>query len=627
LNNFDFNSPLSVILENLPNTYLSIINPDYTVGYTNGGKFKELGLNPQEFIGLHAKDIFGEHFQFVASYYQKAFAGEVCEFDLFINNEYQHYKVVPLEDGTKAITKILSVATDVTKAHRTRAQLLENQEKLLEAQKIAKLGRWELDLISGELTWSDEIYHIFGTKKGEFSKTYESFLDFIHPEDRSMVNEVYQQSLLNKSQYDIGHRILLKDGTIKYVRESGITHYDQDGTALRTIGTVHDITEQKNMEEKLSRSEKLQSVGQLAGGIAHDFNNQLTGILGFSEMIKTISSNAEIQEYANNIVQSAEQAAKLISQLLLFSKQGKYTIERINIHAVINDAIKILNHSVKKDIIITRDFAACDLYVDGDYGQLQNAILNIFLNAVDAMPDGGDISIETSQIENSGELSESVQELVQIKITDTGNGIPIGIISKIFDPFFTTKNVDKGTGMGLAAVHGTIDKHHGTIEVQSKDGVGTTFLILLPHQAKQDTNSVFVDNAFELSTKNILAVDDERMNRIVLKKQLSTLHHSIEVFSNGTLLLDYIAKSEEQPDLIIMDYIMPGMSGKELHASLKKLSLDVPIIICSGYSKENEICEILKDSNTYFLQKPFLKSDLAKVLHEASTAAKGRPNG
>jgi signal transduction histidine kinase len=377
------------------------------------------------------------------------------------------------------------------------------------------------------------------------------------------------------------------------------------------------ITEHQQLEEQIRHSEKMTAIGQLAGGIAHDFNNQLTSVLGFAEMLENRLEDKELCKFASHIKNAAKRSAELTGQLLNFSRKGKNLSESVNIHKVIAEVISILEHSIDKRIKLHQILNASPATTIGDPTQLQNAILNIVLNARDAMPEGGDITFETDVSEldeifckaNADELL--LGSYLELSIKDNGCGMDTETQKHIFEPFYTKKKVGEGTGMGLASVYGTIQNHNGSIKVYSEVGHGTTFRLYLP--SSEDLSSeqeAIVKSSPITGNARILLVDDEPAVRAIATEMLKELGYKVTVCTNGKEAIEHYKKSWKDIDLVLLDMVMPKLGGRDVFAAMRKINPDIRAILSSGYSISGDVQTILDEGVMAFVGKPY---ELAKL--------------
>jgi len=379
----------------------------------------------------------------------------------------------------------------------------------------------------------------------------------------------------------------------------------------------------KDSQERLRQGEKLEAIGLLAGGIAHDFNNQLTGIMAFANLIRiTAKDNAEISELAEGILSSSRRSAELTSQLLAFARKGNLLAVTVDIHHIVANVITLLKHTIDKRINLKQELNANPSTVLGDPTAIENALLNIALNARDAMPSGGDIVFTTGIINLDLEYSMSLPyEIVPgtylcLSVTDTGCGIGKTTLSRIFEPFFTTKEQGKGTGMGLPAAYGTMRSLKGAITVYSEPNHGTSFHLYFPLLRIEGQSTVSEEKLVpaENGHGHILLVDDEQFVAESINKLLQRMGYSVTVFHNGKEALGFYSENWKSIDLVILDMVMPIMNGKEAFLAMKNVNQDIVVLLASGYSLNGEAQSILNMGANEFIQKPFDIDELRKKI-------------
>ena len=372
----------------------------------------------------------------------------------------------------------------------------------------------------------------------------------------------------------------------------------------------------------MEQSKKLEVIGQLAGGIAHDFNNQLSGIIGFADLLRIhTKKNKKLSYFAENILKASNRASDLTTQLLAFARKGKYKSIPVNIHSLIHKVVTILLRSIDKTIQIKQHLEANPSNTIGDPTQLQNAILNIAINARDAMPNGGELKFTTSNVNlkkeylPDGKGNIETGDFILLSISDTGVGMDEETRKHIFEPFFTTKGIEKGTGMGLAAVYGTIQSHHGAINVQSEQDHGSIFRIYLPEciETDEESEELIVDY-YTKGKGTILLVEDEEVVSKMTSAMIENLGYNVVTCSDGAEAVEFFRKSFKKIDVVVLDIILPVIGGKKVFSDIRKIDKNSKIILYSGYSPDNEIRKILRKKNTEFIQKPFKLSEMSKKL-------------
>jgi len=447
-------------------------------------------------------------------------------------------------------------------------------------------------------------------------------IQFPFPEEFEKLKNKYLSGSDESCGIDkINFQMTLKSGARKDLVYSLVPFVFDDQKSI--VSMIYDITEEKALQEQLAQSQKMDTVGQLAGGIAHDFNNMLSGILGSAEVIGMKTDlDGEVREYINIIINAAERASELTSKLLAFSRRGKIISSVIDIHECISSVIMLLKRSIDKRIVIKESLLAERFKITGDPTLIQNALLNLAINAKDAMPDGGSITISTREAYLDDDFIKKYPHAdkglhLEIDVSDTGAGISRENLPKIFDPFFTTKPVGKGTGLGLAAVYGTVKEHRGFIRVYSEENVGTVFRIYLPLDSEQKYEKEKVESVIISGKGRIMVVDDESVIRNTAYGMLSSMGYDVLLAQDGEEALKIYESEVEKIDLVILDMVMPKISGKETFERLKKIDKSVKVIFSSGFSPEAVAGDIRGIGTIGFIQKPYRIVELSKLIHEA----------
>jgi signal transduction histidine kinase/ActR/RegA family two-component response regulator len=369
------------------------------------------------------------------------------------------------------------------------------------------------------------------------------------------------------------------------------------------------------LELELARSQRMESLGKLAGGLAHDFNNMLTGIIGHAELVALkAADNEELSRHAQLIVGTGERAAQLTRQLLTFSRQRERVVEPTSVHRLVENVVAMLERSVDRRIQLKVDLAATPDVVDGDAAQLESALLNLGINGRDAMPEGGVLSFATER----AALGEPPLPWIRIRVADTGSGIPEEHLDRIFDPYFTTKAAGKGTGLGLAAVYGTLRDHGGDIAVESRRGAGTTFTLSLPASGAERGPAAKPRRLLVGLPRRVLAVDDEPAVLESLRGMLESLGHTVLTASDGAEAIEMFTRDPATIDIVVLDMVLPRMSGRQVLERLRERDRRVRFILTSGYSEE-PLTELLAYGGARWMPKPFRQSELAVAIEELST--------
>lgn len=417
--------------------------------------------------------------------------------------------------------------------------------------------------------------------------------------------------------------LIAKDGTERLIADSGAPIRDAAGEYVGTILILRDITEQRALEQQLQQSRKMDAIGQLAGGVAHDFNNLLCGIMGSTELLQDeIPQGSCGMKYVDLILTSATRAADLTSNLLAFSRKSNLRSDTVPVHAILKEMIGLLSHTLDKRILIQPNLNAPSDTVTGDASQLQNVFLNLCINAGDAMPDGGKLSISTRLTEldeahckNSLFNLQSGPHLI-VEIHDTGTGIPLNIMNRIFEPFFTTKAIHKGTGLGLAAAFGTIKQHNGSITVYSEEGQGTLFNITLPL-----TNGTLPPERAKMTpihgSGTILIAEDEEAIRVTTESMLTRLGYQVLTADNGEEAVQIYRDHQDTINLVLLDKVMPKMNGTDCLKQLLLINPHLAIVLSSGFTDETSLAELNRLGLKGFIQKPYQTVGLSQAIAAA----------
>lgn len=400
------------------------------------------------------------------------------------------------------------------------------------------------------------------------------------------------------------------------------------GSVANIVAMFEDLTEKRRLEEALRQAQKMESIGTLAGGIAHDFNNILGGVLGYVSLIKTrISHHDPLWRYVEIIEKSARRAADLTQQLLAFARGGKYSVQILDLNRIVNEAVQLVASTLGKKIEVVMELEEGLPKIEGDSSQIVQALVNICINARDAMPQGGQLRIKTQTADPAKpsrfNLTGRTDGYVLLKVEDTGIGMTKEVMSRIFEPFYTTKREQKGTGLGLAMVYGIVKNHGGYIDVDSEPNSGTCFSIYLPATTRAiEERHTPEGRPAGGGHETILVAEDEEVIRELLTEMLSDEGYQVLVAENGKEALDIYSKEGSGVDLVILDMIMPEVNGVEAFRQMKQLDPQAKILLSSGYTQESEAQSILNEGALGFIQKPYAVNEL---LSKIRSILDGRP--
>ncbi len=459
------------------------------------------------------------------------------------------------------------------------------------------------------------------------------WIEVVLPEDRHIQQERYAK--LFRGETEVSElRIRAKNGEVRWIRDYGRPEWDaKQNRVVRIYGAAQDITERRTLEDQLRQAQKMEAVGRLAGGVAHDFNNLLMVIRGYTELlIEQLPAESPLLRSATQIEKASDRAAALTQQLLAFSRKQVLALQTLNLNAVVASVDKMLHRVIGEDIELV--IRTCDelSHVKADPGQIEQVVLNLAVNARDAMPSGGKLTIETSNVEldegfvrlHRGALPGSY---VMLAVTDTGVGMDDSTQARVFEPFFTTKEKGKGTGLGLATVYGIVKQSNGYISVESAPGQGACFRIYLPRveAPEEATSEPLAGRGAHRGKETVLVVEDQDDVRDIALEFLRAQGYATLQASNGAEALELAGRHKGRIDLLMTDVIMPGMSGRELAQRLTALRPDTRVLYVSGYTEEAIGQHGVLEEGTEFLAKPFSRDALSRKLREILDA--GSPAG
>jgi two-component system cell cycle sensor histidine kinase/response regulator CckA len=539
---------------------------------------------------------------------------------------YQRY-IAPHRVNAQIVGRVASFR-DIGESVRAAEAIEQHRAFLEKAQEVAHIGSFIVELDGSDmLGWSAETHRIFGVPLGQFSGTSQAFFAFVHPEDRDTVRRAAEAAQAGTAPYDIEHRITRADGSVRWVQEKADVLRDAGGKATRMVGTVQDITDRRLLEDQLRQSQKMEAIGRLAGGIAHDLNNALTAIAGYAELaLGEVPAGHAARPDVEEIRKAAERAGSVTRQLLAFSRKQLLEPRLFNLNDTVVNIARLLTRLLGANVHVDTKLAASLPEVLGDPGQVEQAIINLAVNARDAMPSGGRLTL-TSSLDQVDEefarrhLPMAAGRWVALRVTDTGHGMTHETRVRVFEPFFTTKEVGKGTGLGLSMVYGTLKQIGGFIFVDSEVDRGTTFRLYFP---PADENPLAMPPAQARASvqrgenqghETLMVVEDETAVRNLVASALrhDGYHLLLATSAEEALLLD-----EKHPgtiDLLLTDAIMPGKSGIELAAAMAARRPGLPVIIMSGYTEET-LTGMPREKPISLLQKPFTPRELRRRIRD-----------
>jgi two-component system cell cycle sensor histidine kinase/response regulator CckA len=531
--------------------------------------------------------------------------------------------VAPCRVGSRTVGRFASFR-EVGSSVYTAEALEVHRTFLEQAQEVAHIGSWVVELDgSDRLGWSAEAHRIFGVPLGRFEGTAEAFYASVHPDDREAVKAATRAARADGVPYDIEHRIVRPDGTVRWVHEQANILRDPQNRPRRLIGTVQDVTDRRQLEDQLRQSQKMDAIGRLAGGIAHDLNNALTAIAGYAELaLGEVEAGHPARADVEEIRRAAERAGSVTRQLLAFSRKQLLEPRIFDLNNTVTGIARLLSRLLGTGLHVQTRLSDTALSVLGDPGQVEQAVINLAVNARDAMPGGGQLLLTTGMEIVDDQFARThvpmpAGSYVVLSVTDTGHGMSREIQARIFEPFFTTKDVGKGTGLGLSMVYGTLKQIGGFIFVDSEIDRGTTFRLYFPPAASKPAAAALLSGRDERPRGNetVLIAEDEPAVRNLVASALRRDGYRLLVASSAEEALGLADAHDGRIDLLLTDAIMPGRSGLELANLMVARRPGLPVIVMSGYTEENLAISGLSEPVS-LLQKPFTPGDLRRRIRE-----------
>ncbi|MBX3472519.1 MAG: response regulator [Planctomycetes bacterium] len=502
---------------------------------------------------------------------------------------------------------------------RAEEALRQSEERLRFALAAGRMGIWEWQVDEDHLTISDELFGLLGVDRSAWPGTFGGLVEQVHPDDREALEAVVRAARrpgARDEHVECAFR-LAGDDDVRWALLKGRVVRGLGGRALRLTGTLSDVTEHKQLEARLLQSQKLESIGRLAGGVAHDFNNLLTVILGSTYLAERDPMlTPGTREHLDAIREAAERAGQLTSQLLAFARKQVLRLRVLDQGQVVREMHGMLRRLVGEDVALRVELAP-DLWpVRADRAQLEQVLVNLVVNARDAMPDGGALSVATANAplgEDAGRLGLPPGDYVRLTVKDTGVGMDAATREHVFEPFFTTKG-RAGTGLGLATCYGIVSQLGGQIAVDSAPAEGSTFTVLLPRVDERPEQDERPPEAVQGGREVVLVVEDEPLVRNLAVNGLSLHGYRVIAAPSPQEALRVAKEHPGAIDLLVTDVVMPGMSGRQLADEFRALRPGAPVVFMSGYA------DVALEPGARFLQKPFTPAALARVVREALDA-------
>src|SRR5262245_11089298 len=498
--------------------------------------------------------------------------------------------------------------------------LEETIAQLERAQHIAHVGSWVAALDESErLDWSAEACRIFGLAPGGFAGTCAAFFAFVHEDDLDAVRAARDAATAaDGPPFDVEHRIVRTDGAVRWVHERADVVRDERGAAVRMIGTVQDVTDRRLLEEQLRQLQKMEAIGRLAGGIAHDLNNALTAISGFAELaLGALPADHRARPDVEEVRRGAERAASVTRQLLAFSRKRLLRPRHFDVNETVASMARLLSRVIGPEVRVTARTSGDSLTIVADPGQIEQAIINLAINAKDAMPGGGELMLSTSveTIDGTDVKARAMPagSYIVVRVADTGAGMSPETQARAFEPFFTTKGAGKGTGLGLSMVYGTMKQGGGFVFIDSEVDRGTTIELCFPAAPEPAAAAAGPQTS---AGGTVLVVDDEPAVRTLVASTLRADPVNVLLATSAEDAIAVAGAHRGEIDLLLTDAMMPGKSGVELARLLVSERPGLRVLIMTGYTPDAIGMDGLPQK-VAVLQKPFSPGDLRKRVREA----------
>jgi PAS domain S-box-containing protein len=528
-----------------------------------------------------------------------------------------------LRDDDEGVVATLSSGTDITDRNRSAEALRTAEERMRFALDAAGVGIWDMDYATGVIQWSGILESQYGLRPGTFGGTFDAFVELIHPDDRDSVKETIAKAMKSGADFSILNRLIWPDGSVRWLSGAGRILLGGHGEPVRGVGISLDVTARHTLEEQYQQAQKMDAIGRLAGGVAHDFNNLVTVIIGYCELLLVDLEpddphRADIVE----IQKAGASASGLTRQLLAFSRKQIIEPTLIDLNVVVTDMREMIGRLIGEDVKIVLGLQHELNSVKVDKGQVEQILMNLAANARDAMPTGGTLTIETANVEldehdPKTHLAVKPGPYVALTVTDSGTGMTPEVQARLFEPFFTTKEIGRGTGLGLATVHGVVLRSGGSVNVYSEVGRGTSFRMYFPgaDESERSVEPPPTVSRPRAGVETVLVVDDADGLRELASRLLRRQGYTVLVAANAREALR-LFEENASIDVLLTDVVMPGASGPELTRRLAEQRPGLKMIYMSGYTEEAIVHHGVLDPGIAFLQKPFSSETLGRKIRE-----------
>ena len=632
---------LADVILNYLSEYILFLDPDMQIQWANQKAVNSAGMSLENLAGRYCFEVW--HHREVPCRdcpMVKAFQTALPQEGVITSPENRQWLIrgYPVHGIDGNVAGVAEIAIDITRYKKVEDELRESEERYRRLVETSPDGITLTNLEGCLVMANEQGARLYGCESvDELLSSGKSAFDFIAPEDRVRAMANAQKTLEQGAVKNIEYNLLRTDGSSYPAEISASVIEDADGNPTGFIGIVRDITERmkaeeehRKLQEKILQAQKLESLGVLAGGIAHDFNNLLMGVLGNASLaLLEIPEGSPARSHVEKIEKSGRLAAEFTSQLFTYAGKGRFVVEPVNLSEVMEDMTHLLKVSISKNVSLKYDLEADLPPIQADYTQIRQVVMNLITNASEAIgEEAGVVSLRTGVMHANREyfmktyLKEGLPggTYVYMEISDTGCGMDEETISRIFDPFFSTKFT--GRGLGLAAVLGIVRGHHGAINVSSEQGSGTTFTVLFPQRESSEPHfeKVISKASAQQSSMKILVIDDKDTVRDVAANMLRASGYEVLTAVDGREGVEVFRLHADDISAVLLDYAMPTMNGAEALREIRNIRSDIPIILSSGFTKQEASDQFAGRGQVVFLQKPYrvkqLSDSLRKLLGE-----------
>jgi PAS domain S-box-containing protein len=528
-----------------------------------------------------------------------------------------------LRDNAGSVSGIFSSGADITERNAAVDALRTAEERTRFALTNADVGIWDMNFATGVIRWSEILEAQYGLLPGTFGGTFEAFVERIHPADRELVLATVEEATKSGGDFSLHNRSIWPDGSVRVLSGSGRIHLGEHGEPVRGVGISLDVTERRSLEEQFLQAQKMEAIGRLVGGVAHDFNNLLTVILGYCELVLADRNLDDLHKAdIAQIHRAGGRAVGLTRQLLAFSRKQVIEPTLLDLNVVVADMRPMLGRLIREDVAVVLRLGPGLATVKADSGQIEQIVMNLSVNALDAMPNGGTLTIETDNVELDQQYAKThlivePGSYVALIVTDTGTGLAPEAQARLFEPFFTTKEPGEGTGLGLATVLSIVTQSGGSIDVRSEVGKGSSFSVYFPTVPGEPiaVGAQPPVASGPAATQTVLVVDDEEGLRELARRLLEREGYTVLIAASADEALQLFARNPSI-HVLVTDVVMPGASGAALTNRLIERRPGLKVIYMSGYTDEAIVHHGVRRPGITFLRKPFTADTLARKVRE-----------